>query len=118
MRSAATTSAKKVIAYNTFFLYDVVGIFQSQEDIQSSPAQPFNPKPGDLKYRDVNGDKVIDSKDRTYADGAYPDFTYSLNLNGAWKNFDLSAFFYGVEGQKFYVTGWGIEPSAQLYPAY
>ena len=102
--------------YNTFYIYDVVGIFQSQEEIQSSPTQPFNPKPGDLKYRDVNGDKVIDSKDRTYADGAYPDFTYSLNLNGAWNNFDLSAFFYGVQGQKFYVTGWGIEPFAQSTP--
>jgi hypothetical protein len=102
--------------YNTFYLYVVIGIFQSEEDIRNSPAQPFNPKPGDLKFRDVNGDKVIDSKDRTYADGAYPSFSYSLNLNAAYKDFDLSAFFYGVEGQKYYVTGWGIEPFAQSTP--
>ncbi|GAA0548772.1 SusC/RagA family TonB-linked outer membrane protein [Chitinophaga japonensis] len=102
--------------YNTYYLYEVAGIFQSEEEIRNAPAQPFDPKPGDLRFRDVNGDKVINASDRTYADGAYPSFTYSLNLNAAYKHFDLTAFFYGVEGQKFYVTGWGIEPFTQSTP--
>ncbi|KAA2239295.1 TonB-dependent receptor [Chitinophaga agrisoli] len=102
--------------YNTYYVYQVEGIFQSDEDIRNSPVQAFNPKPGDLKFKDINGDKLIDAKDRTYVDGAYPSYSYSLNLNASYKHFDLAAMFYGVEGQKFYVTGWGIEPFTQSTP--
>ncbi len=58
--------------------------------------------PGDLAFKDINGDGVIDLKDRTYLGSYIPKATYSLNLGVSYKNFDLSAFFYSVQGNKIY----------------
>jgi TonB-linked SusC/RagA family outer membrane protein len=96
-----------------YYMYIWDGIFQSQSEIDKSPAQPVTPTPGDLKIKDVNNDKVIDDKDRTYVGGRYPDYQYNVNLGLNWKNFDLNAQLYGSQGQKIYVNGWGIEPFRQ-----
>jgi TonB-linked SusC/RagA family outer membrane protein len=107
------TILQEGLPYNSFYLYQWDGIFQSQDEIKNSATQPVTPHPGDLKFRDVNGDGVIDEKDRVYTKGAFPDYTYSFNLNAGWNNFDFTAFFFGSEGQKTYATDWGIEPFAQ-----
>jgi TonB-linked SusC/RagA family outer membrane protein len=96
-----------------FYLYQWDGIFQSQQEIDNSPKQPVVPKPGDLKFKDVNGDNVIDDKDRTYTPGRYPKFQYTFNFGASWKGIDFSAQFYGSQGQQIYVNGWGIEPFVQ-----
>lgn len=96
-----------------YYLYQWDGIFQSADEIAKSPKQPVDAKPGDLKIKDVNGDGVINDKDRTYTGGKYPTLQYAVNLGASWKNFDLSAQLYGSTGQKIYVTGWGIEPFRQ-----
>ena len=96
-----------------YYLYIWDGIFQSTDEIAKSPKQPVDATPGDLKIKDVNGDGVIDDKDRTYVKGKYPTFQYAVNLGASWKNFDLSAQLYASEGQKIYVNGWGIEPFRQ-----
>jgi TonB-linked SusC/RagA family outer membrane protein len=100
-------------ALDEYYLYQWDGIFQSADEIAKSPKQPVTPTPGDLKIKDVNGDGVIDDKDRTYTSGKYPSFQYAVNLGASWKNFDLSAQLYASEGQKIYVNGWGIEPFRQ-----
>lgn len=102
--------------WGTFYLYDWIGIFQSQDEINKAPKQPNNPQPGDLIFRDVNGDGVINASDRTYFDGAFPKFNYSFNFNVAYRNFDFTAFLYGVEGQKNYLTRWGFDPFTQSTP--
>jgi TonB-linked SusC/RagA family outer membrane protein len=96
-----------------YYMYIWDGIFQSQDEINKSPKQPVTPTPGDLKIKDVDGNGVIDDKDRTYVKGRYPNFQFSFNLGASWKNFDFSAQLYGSQGQKVYVTGWGIEPFRQ-----
>ena len=96
-----------------YYLYVWDGIFQSQAEIDKSPKQPVTPTPGDLKIKDVNGDGVVDDKDRTYVKGKYPSYQYAVNLGAAYKNFDFSAQLYGSQGQKIYVRGWGIEPFRQ-----
>ena len=58
--------------------------------------------PGDLTFKDINGDGVIDVKDRTFLGSFIPKATYSLNLGASYKNFDLSVFFYSVQGNKIY----------------
>lgn len=100
--------------YDNFYLYDWIGIFQSQEEIDNSPKQPNSGalKPGDLKIRDVNGDGTVGPDDRIRI-SRFPDYTYSFNLYGGWKGFNLSAFFQGVEGQKVQVSQWGYEPFMQ-----
>ncbi|MVT08796.1 SusC/RagA family TonB-linked outer membrane protein [Chitinophaga tropicalis] len=96
-----------------FYLYQWDGIFQSQDEINKSPVQPVTPTPGDLKIKDVNGDNKIDANDRTYTSGRYPAYQYAINLSAGYKGFDLSAQFFGSQGQKIYVNGWGIEPFRQ-----
>jgi TonB-linked SusC/RagA family outer membrane protein len=105
------------LPWNSFYMLDVVGIFQSAAEVASSPKQ-YNDdtKPGDLKYRDVNGDGKIDDNDRTVVSGAYPKLNYSFNLGASWKGFDLSALFQGVYGVKSYVSGWGTLPFVQGTP--
>jgi hypothetical protein len=63
--------------------------------------------PGDIKFRDISGpngkpDGVIDNNDRTYLGTYLPKVSYGLNLSADYKNFDLSVFFQGVQGNKIY----------------
>ncbi|WEA00620.1 SusC/RagA family TonB-linked outer membrane protein [Mucilaginibacter sp. SJ] len=100
-------------ALDDYYMYVWDGIFQSQQEIDNSPKQPVTPTPGDLKFKDVNGDGVINDKDRTYVGGKYPSFQYTGNIGLTWRKFDMNAMFYGSVGQKIYVNGWGIEPFRQ-----
>nr|WP_315399314.1 TonB-dependent receptor [uncultured Sphingobacterium sp.] len=100
--------------YNNYFLYDWIGIFQSQADIDNSPKQPNSGavKPGDLKMRDVDGNGSIGPEDRIRI-SRFPDYSYSFNVYAGWKGFNLSAFFQGVQGQKVQVSQWGYDPFMQ-----
>jgi TonB-linked SusC/RagA family outer membrane protein len=84
-----------------FYGYQVVGLFQGQDDIDKSPTQD-GARPGLFKYKDVNGDGKIDVDDRTYIGTPHPDFTYGLNLALSYKSFDFSAFFFGSAGNDIY----------------
>lgn len=100
------TSAGRSIQY--FYGYIVDGIFQTQAEVNSSPVQVAGKTaPGDLKFRDISGpagkpDGVIDANDRTDLGSYLPKFNYSLNYSGRYKNFDLSVFFQGVQGNKIF----------------
>ena len=102
------TIIKEGIPFGSFYLIEWEGIFQNQGEIDKSPKHPFDPKPGDLKFKDQNNDGIIDAEDRVVVPGAFPKFNYSGTIDLAWKNFNLSAFFLGVVGQKFYHTGLGV----------
>jgi TonB-linked SusC/RagA family outer membrane protein len=100
--------------WNSFYMLQVVGIFQSAAEVASSPKQfSDSTLPGDLKYKDVNGDGKIDQNDKTIIAGAYPKLNYSFNLSASFKGFDLSAMMQGVYGVKSYVSGWGTIPFVQ-----
>jgi len=100
-RSLQTSVLQQGAAFGSFYGYETAGIYQSAADIQSSPSYS-GARVGGLKYRDVNGDGVIDPKDRTIIGDPNPDFTYGINLNASYKNFDISAFFYGVQGNDIF----------------
>ncbi|SHL99240.1 TonB-linked outer membrane protein, SusC/RagA family [Mucilaginibacter sp. OK098] len=100
--------------WNSFYMLQVIGIFQSAAEVASSPKQfSDSTLPGDLKYKDVNGDGKIDQNDRTIIGGVYPKLNYSFNLGASFKGFDLSTMFQGVYGVKSYVSGWGTIPFVQ-----
>jgi len=100
--------------WNSFYMLQVVGIFQTAAEVASSPKQyNDNTLPGDLKYKDVNGDGKIDQNDRTIIGGVYPKLNYSFNLSASFKGFDLTAMMQGVYGDKSYVSGWGTLPFVQ-----
>ena len=79
---------------------EVIGIFQNQVEINNSPQQTFGAvKPGDLKYRDQNGDGIIDKQDRVKMFGSStPLLTFGFGLHLGYKGFKAFADFQGVTG--------------------
>jgi TonB-linked SusC/RagA family outer membrane protein len=89
----------------SFFLYEFEGIFQDDLDILTHAVQgPSGTiKPGDAKYKDQDGNNIINEKDRVYQGSAIPKFSAGLTLSGEYAGFDLNLFFQGAFGQKIYV---------------
>lgn len=83
------------------YVYETEGIFQNQAEIDAHALQP-NAKPGDVKFRDVNGDGFINDDDRTFQGQTLPKINYGLNFSCNYKNFDLSMFFQGAAGHKIF----------------
>ncbi len=84
-----------------YYGYVCDGIFQNEEEIKNHPTQSMGtPVPGDLKYRDLNGDKVVDSKDRQVLGSYFPKINFGLNLSVQYKDFDLSALLQGAADVK------------------
>lgn len=85
---------------NQMYGLEAIGFFQDQREINNSPTQTFSTvRPGDVKYKDQNGDAIIDSKDvvRMYGPST-PETWYGLNLHASYKGFDISADFQGITG--------------------
>ncbi|RIH67118.1 SusC/RagA family TonB-linked outer membrane protein [Mariniphaga sediminis] len=102
------------LPYKSYYMHEFAGIFQDQEDIESSANHPYKVYPGAIKLKDQNDDGVINGDDRKVIDGAYPKFDGGLNLAFQYKNFDFSAFIYGVYGKKFYGSVLGVWPYYQF----
>jgi len=85
----------------SFYGYVVQGIFQNAAEV-SGHATQTGAAPGDLKFKDRDGNGVIDANDREFLGSYLPKFTYSLNYAATYKNFDLSLFFQGVYGNKIF----------------
>jgi TonB-linked SusC/RagA family outer membrane protein len=91
----------------SFYGYEVEGVYQSYADIlNSAPSAIGDYAPGDLKYKDVNGDGKITTDDRTIIGNPSPDFMYGFSGNVAYKNFTFSVDFQGVYGNEIY-RDWG-----------
>ncbi|MFN0035282.1 MAG: SusC/RagA family TonB-linked outer membrane protein [Saprospiraceae bacterium] len=86
----------------SFFLWQMDGIFQNQAEIDASPFQTDDTRPGDVKFADLNGDDKIDDKDRAHVGNPFPDFIYGLNAGFTWKNLDFSLLAQGVQGNDVY----------------
>ena len=80
-----------------FFGYQVIGLFQSYDDVAKSPTQQ-DAAPGRFKYADVNHDGKITSDDRTFFGNPNPSFTAGLNISVNYKNWDFYTFFYAQVG--------------------
>jgi TonB-linked SusC/RagA family outer membrane protein len=86
----------------SFYGWVVEGIFQSADEVAKHATQTAGTAAGDLKFKDLNGDGKIDNKDRTFLGSFIPKYTYAFNLGASYKNFDLSLFFQGVQGNKIF----------------
>lgn len=86
---------------NSIYGYVADGLFTSQDQVTNSAAQPGKGI-GRIRYKDLNGDNVIDNNDRDFITSGNPDFTYGLNFNLSYKNFDVALFFQGVQGIQVY----------------
>src|SRR5690606_22970701 len=82
---------------NSFYGYEIIGIWQQDDDFSVTKD---NVKPGDIKYRDVNGDGTVNASDRIILGDSFPSFIWSFTNTFNYKNFGLNIFFEGVEGAK------------------
>ncbi|OJJ21894.1 hypothetical protein BKI52_14490 [marine bacterium AO1-C] len=82
----------------SFYGWVTDGIFQTQSEIDAHAFQNAGTAPGDIKFKDMNGDGVINDDDRTFIGNPTPDFTYGITMGASYKNFDLSMFWQGVQG--------------------
>lgn len=91
----------------SFFGYTVDGIYQTQREVDNSPAVRGNggSRPGDFRFRDTNEDGQITVADQTIIGNTFPDFTYGLTNYFSFKNFDLNVLIQGVQGNDvFFVS--------------
>jgi TonB-linked SusC/RagA family outer membrane protein len=110
------TSPKAIVigsAINSFYGYQMDGIYQTSDFNYANGKYTLKPgvvsvtnydaQPGDIKFKDLNGDGVVDmNNDRKVLGKQFPDLSYSMNINLEWKRFDLSLFFQGVQGIEGY----------------
>ncbi len=85
-----------------FYLLQQEGVFQNAAEVFSHAYQGPGIVPGDVMYKDVNKDGLINEDDRTFVGSPLPKFTFGLNGNIQFKSFDLNLFFQGVSGNKLY----------------
>ncbi|MBK9016409.1 MAG: TonB-dependent receptor [Saprospiraceae bacterium] len=102
LSDGAITKTEVGYPIGSFFLWKMEGIFQNQAEIDASPFQTDDTRPGDVKFADLNGDNVIDDKDRAHLGNPFPDVMFGLNASISYKNFDLSALAQGVRGNDVY----------------
>jgi TonB-linked SusC/RagA family outer membrane protein len=81
----------------SFYGYRQLGIFKDAADLHTNPHDNTT-RPGDVKYEDVNGDGIIDAKDRTRIGNNQPDFIYGMTNTFSFKNVDLSIAIQGTQG--------------------
>lgn len=107
------TSTGKPLSHTTGYIAQ--GLFSSQEEIDNSPTQNLGStvKPGDIKYRDVNGDGKIDGSDQVMISpyGTTPRIQYGLGMNVTYKKFDFGVFFNGSAKRTIMISG--ISPFGQ-----
>lgn len=89
-------------AVGSFFLWEMEGIFQTTEEIAASPFQSQFTRPGDVRFRDLNGDNKIDDKDRRHVGSPFPRFTFGMTAGFSWRNIDFSMLLQGVSGNDVY----------------
>lgn len=87
----------------SFYLLEMEGIFQNEADVLLSAFQGNTIRPGDVKFKDQNGDNRIDNNDRVYLGSAIPKVFAGVNFTGYYKQFDIALFFQGTYGNKIYV---------------
>lgn len=90
--------------YQLPFGYEAIGLFQSEEEIANYPNQG-NVLPGNIKYKDQNGDNIIDGEDRVVLNRKIP-LNFGMNLSFGYKDFDFSLNMYGKLNTKKYLQGY------------
>lgn len=120
-------------AIGEFYGYEVESVFQTAADVAASIQK--SAKPGDFKYADQNGDGIIDGNDRVTLGNPNPKYSYGINTNIAYKDFDLTidiqgvaavdvynaniAYRFGNENfsRDFYANRWHGEGTSTTYPS-
>lgn len=84
--------------YGAYYGFICDGIFRTGQDIKGHASQKYGNELGDLMYRDLNNDNVVDEKDRTVIGKSTPDYILGLNLTANYRQFDFSVLFQSLLG--------------------
>lgn len=101
INNSYVTMLSKNYPINVFYGYVTDGIFQNPAEVSAHAVQP-GAEPGDIRFRDLNNDGVINDSDRTVIGNPNPVWLFSMNNNLSYKGFELAVFLQGVAGNKIY----------------
>lgn len=101
INNSYVTMLAKDYPINVFYGYVTDGIFQNQSEVNTHAVQP-GAGPGDIRFRDLNNDGVINDSDRTVIGNPNPSWLFSMNNSLSYKGFELSVFLQGIAGNKIY----------------
>jgi TonB-linked SusC/RagA family outer membrane protein len=99
--AGSTTATLPGREIGAFYGYEVIGVFQNESELNSYP-HLFGTEAGDLKFRDVTNDGLLNADDRTYLGSPIPTMLYGFSFELGYKGFNLSADFQGQTGNKIY----------------
>ncbi|GAA4311779.1 SusC/RagA family TonB-linked outer membrane protein [Compostibacter hankyongensis] len=97
-------------AMNSIFGLQADGFFQDDQDVKDHAKQYGTVAPGDIKYKDQNGDGIINESDKVILGSTIPRYTYAANINLSWKQIDLSLSLQGVGKVDGLIYGGGLMP--------
>jgi len=110
-RNGSITRTEPGHPVGAFYGYVTDGLFQTSQEVADAnalsnegPYQSADTAPGDIRFKDLNGDGRITQEDQTYIGNPTPDFTYGFNLDVQYKGFSLSTFFQGVQGNDLFAA--------------
>ena len=101
INNSYVTMLAKDYPINVFYGDVPDGIFQNQSEVKTHAVQP-GAEPGDIRFRDLNNDGVINDSDRTVIGNPNPSWLFSMNNSLSYKGFELSVFLQGIAGNKIY----------------
>ena len=101
INNSYVTMLAKDYPINVFYGYVTDGIFQNQSEVNTHAVQP-GAEPGDIRFRDLNNDGVINDSDRTVIGNPNPSWLFSMHNSLSYKGFELSVFLQGIAGNKIY----------------
>ncbi|MFD1143739.1 SusC/RagA family TonB-linked outer membrane protein [Larkinella insperata] len=90
---------------SSFRLLNILGVFQTQEEVNASPKQHPRVQPGDYRFEDADGNGVINQSDRTIVGTPWPDFTWGLGNRFSYKGLSLNISLNGSQGNEIYFQG-------------
>lgn len=105
------TQSREGYPINSIYGHVALGLFKDDADVANSPKQQFGvTAPGDIKYKDLNGDDIINADDQEIIGSSIPRYTYSFNINLNYKKIDFSMFWQGVGKADGYLNSSAIMP--------
>lgn len=99
---AYITMQRNGLPINVFYGYVTDGLFQTREEVESHAFQEASTAPGDIRFRDLNNDGVINEQDRTVIGNPNPNWLFSMVNNFSWKGLELSVYLQGVSGNDIF----------------
>ena len=99
---AYITMQRNGLPINVFYGYVTDGLFQTQEEVDSHAFQEASTAPGDIRFKDLNNDGVINEQDRTVIGNPNPNWLFSMVNNFSWKGLELSVYLQGVSGNDIF----------------